>query len=39
MVNLYTGIQNIAAFNTIFDMLNPIVRKRWSGYKIVQKNN
>ena len=33
MVNFYTGIENIDAFNTIFDMVNPIARKRWSGYK------
>ena len=33
MVHFYTGIENIDAFNTIFDMVNPVVRKRWSGYK------
>ena len=33
MVNFYTGTENIDAFNTIFEMMNPIVRKRWSGYK------
>ena len=33
MVSFYTGIENIDAFNTIFDMVNPIARKRWSGYK------
>ena len=39
MVNFYTGIENIDAFNTIFDMVNPIVRKRWSGYKKSSKKN
>ena len=39
MVNVYTGIENIDAFNTIFDMVNPIVRKRWSGYKKSSKKN
>ena len=33
MVNFYTSIGNIDAFNTIFDMVSPTVRKRWSGYK------
>ena len=33
MVNFYTGIENIDAFNTIFDVVNPIVMKRWSGYQ------
>ena len=33
MVNFYTGIENIDAFNTIFDMVNPTARKRWSDYK------
>ena len=37
MVNFYTGIENIDASNTIFDMVNPIVRKRWSGYKKLSK--
>ena len=29
MVNFYTGIENTDAFNTIFDMVSPSVRKRW----------
>ena len=33
MVNFYTGIEHIDTFNTKFDIVNPIVRKRWSGYK------
>ena len=37
MVNFYTGIENIDVFNTIFDMVNAIVGKRWSGYKTLSK--
>ena len=37
MVNFYTGIENIDAFNKIFDMVNPILRKRWSRYKKLSK--
>ena len=37
MVNFYTSIENLDAFNTIFDSVNPIVRKRWSGYKKLSK--
>ena len=37
MVNIYTGIENIDAFNTKFDMVSPIVRKQWSGYKKLSK--
>ena len=37
MVNFYTGIENIDAFNTVFDMVSSIVRKRWSGYKKLSK--
>ena len=33
MVNFYIGVENIGSFNTIFDMVNPVVKKRWSGYK------
>ena len=29
MVNFYTDIENTDAFNTIFDMVSPFVRKRW----------
>ena len=32
-VNFYTDIENIDALNTIFDIVSPPVRKRWSGYK------
>ena len=37
MVNFYTGIENIDAFNTKFDMVSPIVRKQWSSYKKLSK--
>ena len=33
IVNFYTGIENVDALNTIFDMMSPVVGKRWSGYK------
>ena len=33
MVIFYTGFENIDAFNTIFGIVIPIVRKRWSGYE------
>ena len=33
MVIFYTGFENIDAFNTLFGIVIPIVRKRWSGYE------